>query len=512
MPALTAERSARAGGVILVIRFATGAVLNYAFGVALTWLILPSEFGAVAAAQNVLLLSTGVLTAGFPWMLALRLAENPSPEEARGQFRTAVIGNVVIGAVLATLFVVLQLGGVRLIATDSTAVVATVAAEIVVLSFNAVLNGALQGTRRFGGLGAMQSVEIIVKCAVAIALVVGLGAGTAGVTTGFLAGSAVATVIALRALRGVLPGFGAPGSLRTAGAAVPFWIATAGFTVLLTADVLGLSVVGAATGVSAAAVAAYQACSILARAGYFVADALVDAVFPFMAAHRTSRWDSHRWLLAAARWVPLVVVPLLAVMALVPGPLLALFFPAGYGDDSLVLRLLALGTIGIIVTNTMVKGLFALDRARLAAVVIPVAVLVELVALAVLVPRYGPAGAAGAALAGGWTGAVGLTAGYWRVQRPGGVPVRFLGRWAVALIPTIALLLVAAAVPLLAAWPLIVVAGVVYLALALRLGLVADEYVEKARVPSWLRAAERPAPVSTSEPVAAGRHRPGSTP
>ena len=43
-----AERSAAAGGVILVARFAAAAVLNYVFGIALAWLLVPAEFGTVA--------------------------------------------------------------------------------------------------------------------------------------------------------------------------------------------------------------------------------------------------------------------------------------------------------------------------------------------------------------------------------------------------------------------------------------------------------------------------------
>jgi hypothetical protein len=52
-----AERSAAAGGAILVARFAAGAVLNYAFGVGLAWLLVPAEFGVISAVQNVLLLA-----------------------------------------------------------------------------------------------------------------------------------------------------------------------------------------------------------------------------------------------------------------------------------------------------------------------------------------------------------------------------------------------------------------------------------------------------------------------
>ena len=72
---LPAESSATTGGVILVARFAAGAVLNYAFGLGLAWLLVPERFGVVSAVQNVLLLAAGLLNAGLPWALAIRVAK-----------------------------------------------------------------------------------------------------------------------------------------------------------------------------------------------------------------------------------------------------------------------------------------------------------------------------------------------------------------------------------------------------------------------------------------------------
>ena len=85
--------------MILVALFAASAVLNYAFGVALAWVLVPSEFGIVSAVQNVLLLAAGLLWAGLPWALARRLAEtHGDPEAAKPEFRTALIANFRLGA------------------------------------------------------------------------------------------------------------------------------------------------------------------------------------------------------------------------------------------------------------------------------------------------------------------------------------------------------------------------------------------------------------------------------
>ena len=96
-----AERTATAGSVILVSRFAATAVLNYVVGLALAWLLTPDAFGLVSAIQNVLLLAAGLLTAGLPWALALRIAQTHGvPGASRPEFRTCLVVNFGFGVVL----------------------------------------------------------------------------------------------------------------------------------------------------------------------------------------------------------------------------------------------------------------------------------------------------------------------------------------------------------------------------------------------------------------------------
>ena len=105
-----AECSAVVGGVILVARFAAGAVLNYAFGLGLAWLLVPARFGMVSAVQNVLLLAAGLLNAGLPWALAIRVAKTHGDHQAaKPEFRTALIANLGLGLVLGAAFMATQL-------------------------------------------------------------------------------------------------------------------------------------------------------------------------------------------------------------------------------------------------------------------------------------------------------------------------------------------------------------------------------------------------------------------
>jgi len=479
---LTSERSAAAGGVILVLRFAAASALNYAFGVALAWLLVPSAFGTVSALQNLLLLTAGALAAGLPWALAFKVAGSPrAPTVDAEEIRTGVLANVGFGLLIATTFILVQRVGLHLIPGAGVALTFTVACTMPLIGLSTVLAGALQGSRRFGGLGAMQAGEILVKCVVGVALVVIAHLGPEGVALGFLVGSLAGNAIALRSLRGLLPGPGPLARLRAFRSAVPIWAGTASFTVLLTADILALGPLGRAHGATARVLAAYQVCAILARASFYVTDALIDAVFPFMARSRQSRTASHSWFVAAVRWVPLLVVPVQLVLVFAPSAVLGLFFPHSYGGSGSLLRLITIGTLGLLLTNMLVKGLYSLGCAGQVGRRMPWAAFVELVGLVTLVPRYGAIGAAIAYSLATWSGVILLTPVYLRKQQVALPPTTLRGRYFLALTPSAALLAASNLVSGQIAWVVIVLALALFAGLARLTRLITDRDIRRLR-------------------------------
>lgn len=521
MSALTTERTAAAGGFILVLRFFAAALLNYAFGVVLAWVMVPAQFGTVSALQAVLLLAALVLSAGFPWALAWKTArlQNYDSAEIDGSFRMALVGNVALALLLAALVLVLQLGGVRLIPSHSVTLIATVAGTFPVLAFNSVLAGALQGGRRFGGLGALQTAEVFGKCVVGLTLVVVFGAGPEGVALGVLGGSLVATCVGLWSLRDRLPGWGRLGDFATVRRALPIWIGTAGFGLLSTLDLLGLTVLGVGHGVTASVLAAYQVSAILARAPFYIADALIDAVFPFMARHG-SRAVSHGWFIAAIRWIPLLILPGQLVLLFLPGPVLSLLFPSEYGKALTLLQVLDFGTLGLILTGMHLKALYALDLASVVGRRMPFAVLAEVVALTFLVPRYGDIGAAIAFCVASWTGALLLVPAYLRRQEHPFPRPAVVGRYLAAIAVLVPVLLLAGHVPEYAALGLAAVGLACFVIVARSLGIISDidvGHVHSAlgRVRSGVlrrrarrREASLPQPVGPG-PSPSGRRVPG---
>ncbi|GEL18867.1 lipopolysaccharide biosynthesis protein [Pseudonocardia asaccharolytica] len=476
-----AERTAAGGSVVLLAGIIVTAALNYGLGLGLAWLLPQDQFGVVAVLLTVLLLATSVLAAGFPWELARTLARADGHTSATAPaFRAAVLGNVGLGAVLAVAFLAVQLGTGRLLPDAGVGPTVLAAAAIVLLALGSVLAGALQGIRRFAALGLTRVLEVVVKTGLALALVAALGLGVTGVATALLLGAAAAAAWAWWALGDRLPGLGPVAGARTFAAAVPMAVGTTGFGLLGTLDVLLLGVLGHGHGVTTAVVAIYQAAVILARAPFFLGSALSDAVFPFIAGGRTAA-DAHRWLMVALRWVPLALVPLQLVLFVAPGSVLGLVFPADYAAAAPLCRIITAGTAGLIVADMLLKALFARGLASAVAGRIPVAVAVQGAALVVLIPRFGATGAALAAAAGTWTAAALLAVVYLRHHRPGTLRPGTAARWSVALGVLVAFLLAAGSAPRPVDL-LVVLAGLGgYAAVAVRLRVVPEADVVRAR-------------------------------
>jgi O-antigen/teichoic acid export membrane protein len=460
--------------VILVARFAAAAVLNYAFGLGLAWVLVPAEFGVVSAVQNVLLLAAGLLTAGLPWALAIRVASvGGDGRSAEPEFRTALIANLGLGLLLGAVLLAAQLAGLRLVPSGSVALNLIVAAEMPVLAVNSTLAGAAQGSRRFAGLGAMQGGEIAIKCGCAVILVGLLHTGPAGAALSFLLGTLGSVLIGGRALKGLLPGRGPLASLTFLADSGSIWFASASMTFLITADLLGLEVAGRAAGVTAAVLAGYQACSLLARASFYVSDALADAVFPFIARSESAQ-DKHRWFLAAARWVPLLIVPLQVGLLAAPGPVLRLFLPHHYSAARALLSVLAAGTLGAVMTDMLVKSLFAIGYGRQIGRRMPLTVLAELTGLAILVPRYGALGAASSYLIASFLSVLLLVPLYLKALRVRLPTVRQLACYAIGLAPTATMFVLAGRAPTPFAWALIATGTCLFIEPARRMRLITD--------------------------------------
>ena len=280
-------------------------------------------------------------------------------------------------------------------------------------------------------------------------------------------------LLGVSASKGLLPGLGPMASLGFLRAATSIWFASAAMAFLITADLLGLELFGRAAGVTAAVLAGYQACGLLGRACYYIGDALADAVFPFMA-RTDDPEDRNRWFMAPVRWVMLLIVPIQVGFLLAPGPVLRLFLPAHYAGAQTLLRLIAAGTIGALMTDMLMKGLFAGGHGRHVGRRMFVAVTVEVVGLVILVPRYGPVGAGISYLLASYSGMALLGFLYLRVNRVRPPSLRQAGVYVAGITPTALAFFLAGRTASPVAWSLITVGAVLFIWPARRMGLIED--------------------------------------
>ena len=485
VPRVAKERGAAAGGAALLIRFLLASLLNYGLAFALAWILPPAQFGTVSLLQNTLLFSALVLNAGFPWVLARSLTSVPQRSERASRrqeilFRSALTCNIALGVVLGGILVVSQLLGHGIFPDASATLVGAVALTLPTIGATSALGGALQGLRRFGGQGAAQTIEVFVKCLVALALVLFLGWGAQGVAAGFLVGALVSAWYAAGALRDRLPGWGPVHPVNAARSALSMWIAGSSFAVLSGADVLSLGLARHTGVVAVALIGGYQVAVLLGRTLYYVADPLIDAVFPFMAGAPSTE-DAHAWFAAAFRRVPVLILPIQVTLLVAPGPILALFFPSTYANTAVLVRVLDLATLGLILTAWFTKALYARDRAGVIMRRVPVGAGAEIAALLVLVPRYGVTGAAASALIGAWTAALLLARAYARLHGLRRPAVGTVARPVLALASMVPALLWAAARGGGAGCALIFLAFCVFILTARALRVLGDDDVARVR-------------------------------
>ena len=477
MPDLRTRRTAAVGGVLLALRFVASAALNYGFGIALVWVLPKADFGVVGVLQNVLLLAAMVLGGSFTWVVSRVIARTGTIEgDAAAVFRAALAGNLAVGAV----FVVVLVASHALPSGGSRGLLAPVIITVALMAVNGILYAALQGTQRFDAIAAQQTLEVAVKVAVGLGLVVGLGFGVTGVALGFLAGTLVAGLLCLRGLRDLLPGRGPVELRRTAALALPTGVGAAGFGLLLTLDVIALGAVGPVSGVTTATIATYQAAAILARTPYYLAEAVGNAAYPDIARGSGSA-AAHVGFVAAFRWIPLVLVPLQMVLLVAPEPILRMFFPQDYANAAGLVRLLTLGTLGLMVTSLLFTALYATGFEVTVARRLPVAAALELGVLVALVPRVGAAGAGIAFAVGSWAAAALLALAYLGHHRVRPLERGLVARYLAAVAVLVAGLVVARGLPSPVDLLILPLPLGVYAAAAVRLGMISESDLVRAR-------------------------------
>lgn len=440
------SKAAKHSAYLIAAYFAT-AVMNYLFGVTLSWFFSPAEFGVLGVAQSLLLLLALAVGSGFAWSAAYEFASEGATEITRRRFRTAFAANLILGVLLSLGIWLLYGLGVLDLGPAYTWLVPLIGLTVVSLALRAVSNGVMRGLYRFGPLALNLTAEVVIKSLLGLALVQ-LGWGVFGVLVGFAAGAGVTLVHSLLVVRKerLFTGKGWM-DVRVIRITLPLFIGLLGTALMLNLDVLGLKLLSP-PGVGDVRSGYYQAAVILARTPVFLAQALTMVLFSYVAGAKrlsaigeTQEVDNVRTALRV--WFRFLL-PAGLVLIFAPKQALGLFFPLAYQQSALTLQLAAAGCLLLALFSLLIGVFQAQGKRRRPALLAGVGTFAQLVTLWLLVPRLGAVGAALSLVAAGGLTLLGLLP----YLQPANEAIRAahrgagLIRWSVRLsVPLIALIL-----------------------------------------------------------------------
>lgn len=323
-----AESVAARGARWMTVGLTTVGLLNYGYSLILTRLLGVAAYSSFAAGQGLILWASTIATVAVPMTLAQSMARARSDAEAGAAIRfsklTAAAGGVIAAAIVGV--IAIRLGG------SLTALI--VAASTFVIFLGTASTGWLQGRQRMRALSALYVGENVLKNLAGLGLVIVVGLRGNGALAAFGIGGIVMLVRWPRTPRGA----GRP--WRAALANRDLWRRTlrmtAGQSLVSLFISLDVVLVALLPG-DRALVASYQASAALSRIALFVAGSVVVAFFQTLSRQRTGGAIAAR----AVGMYGAVVLPLAAVLATIPAPVITVVFPAQYAAMATLLKFTA---------------------------------------------------------------------------------------------------------------------------------------------------------------------------
>jgi O-antigen/teichoic acid export membrane protein len=378
------------GSFILTGAAFISAVLTYAFHVVEGWLLTPEGYGAFGVAIAFMMIFGFIVESGIP--PAVTRFFSGSRQDKGNILRSALIGNFIIGlAAGGVLYLFLRLSD---FVTEYHNVVIVLVVTVIIISLASVCRYALQGLFRFIKVGLFDVLNKAIMLLFGVVLVLA-GLDVLGAILGIAIGALLATLLTLYWLRdtGYWRGTGlaAPGLYKLAA---PMLLGTLVLILFMYVDIIGMKFLK----VPEEFVGYYQSAVTLARLPVVIMISVMGAIFPFIS--RYAETDKGRQYIAILVKYSLVfLVPVSIAFIVVPGRLLTLFFPLEYLPASGALAVVSAGMIFLVLVNILARGFQGLGYPRIPAVWLPLALVVQILLLYFLIPRYGLLGAAAATTA-----------------------------------------------------------------------------------------------------------------
>ncbi len=395
-----AQGDAQMGKGTLHQMIARGAFVlsGYAVNILMVYLLgNPVLYGVFGTMTNITNIARVLLSTGLPQATSKFIADNDE-RLSYPILRTSMKLQWILGAAIVAVYVAGTPVWTRVLSDPSMTPYFWVTAPLIPLmgAFQ-VLQGYFNGRRRFVAQAWMNILYSVGRVVFAVALAALLAAGLR--VYGALGGYSIALVVAIVvSWMYVRPKSGAENteSRRLMAFALPLMVLAVGQAVLVNLDLLMLK----SYFPSADIVGYYSGATNLGRSPYFLFTAFSMTMLPVVAAALAKGEERRAGELVARNLTFLLVglLPVVAIIAAVPGPLLDFVYPAAYtvADKALVWQTVAQCLLAIVAALT--AAITAKGRPYVAMGVWLVCIPVQLGAGMWLVPRYGMAGAAIASL------------------------------------------------------------------------------------------------------------------
>lgn len=396
--------------VLMLVVFVIGALLNYAYNIAMGWLLLPDQYGILGVAISFLTILSLFVSSAFPSTVAKFLSEDNEDSVKHRVFKSSLIGNLCIALLISFIFYALYGLGILSLGRTYRPFVILIILGTVFSSIGGVYASALRGMFRFNKFGFVSIITTLTKLIFAI-LLVSLGFGALGAFSGLIAATIVGLLLAVL-FSSDFKYWKTKGwaDKKIYSFALPMFFGTFFMTLLMNLDILGVKFLSEKV-ISDTLTGYYRSALILAEFPVFAAGALMGAMFPYISKYSS---NNNNYSNMTLKYTVLIICPVSIALFAIPASMMALVFPSSYAAAADALGLLALG-MGLFVVITALSGIFqAMHRPRVPAIILMLAIVVDVISLFFLVPRYGILGAAASTTIACTIGLLGMAGAYFK--------------------------------------------------------------------------------------------------
>lgn len=394
--------------MLMLVVFVIGAVFNYTYNIAMGWLLLPDQYGILGVAISFLTILSLFITSAFPFTIAKFLSEDNEVSVKHRVFKSSLVGNLSIALLISLIFYILFESGIIRLDREYRPFIIFIILGLIVSSIGGLYTSALQGMFRFKKFGLIGIITVLTKL-VASVLLVFLGFGAMGAFLGLIAASIAGLLLAV-IFSSDFKYWKTDGwaDKKIYSFALPMFFGTFFMTLIMNLDILGVKFLSEKI-LSDTMTGYYRSALILAELPVFAVGALMGAMFPYI-----SRYSSinNNYSNKTLKYAILIICPVSIALFAIPSSMIALVFPSSYAAASDALGVLSIG-MGLFVVITALSGIFqAMHRPRVPAIILMISIVVDIIALVFLVPRYGIFGAAASTTIACVIGFLGLSGAY----------------------------------------------------------------------------------------------------